>query len=90
MYKVYGKFLFHEMRTQRSHRWKSLSEKPAQKERRVLKVILILVAAALTVLPSYIGYYLMSRAKLSISIVAIVSLAMFLVGAYLIINLLKE
>jgi hypothetical protein len=45
MYKVYGKFLFHEMRTQRRHRWKSLAEKPVQKERRFLKVILILVAA---------------------------------------------
>jgi len=90
MYKVYGKFLFDEMRTQRSHRWKSLTEKPVQKERKFLNVILILVAAALIVLPSYIGYYLMSRAKLSISIVAVISLALFLVGAYLIINLLKE
>jgi hypothetical protein len=45
MYKVYGKFLFHEMRTQRRHRWKSLAEKPVQKERRFLKVILLLVAA---------------------------------------------
>ena len=90
MYKLYGKFLFHEMRTQRRHGWKSLAEKPVQKERSFLNVILILVAAALTVLPSYIGYYLMSRAKLSISIVAIISLAMFLLGAYLIINLLKE
>lgn len=45
MYKLYGKFLFHEMRTQRRHRWKPLAEKPGQKERRVLNVILILVAA---------------------------------------------
>jgi hypothetical protein len=45
MYKLYGKFLFHEMRTQRRHRRKSLAEKPVQKERRFLNVILILVAA---------------------------------------------
>jgi hypothetical protein len=51
---------------------------------------LILVAAALIVAPSYVGYYLISRVKLSISIVAIVALAMFLVGAFLIVNLLKE
>jgi hypothetical protein len=90
MYKVYGKLLFREMRTQLRHRWKSLAEKPAQKERGPLHVILLLAAAALTVLPSYIVYYLMRHAKLSISIAAIVALAMFLVGAYLIINLLKE
>jgi hypothetical protein len=90
MYKVYGKLLFREMRTQLRHRWKSLAGKSAQKERGPLHVILLLAAAALTVLPSYIVYYLMRHAKLSISIAAIVALAMFLVGAYLIINLLKE
>ncbi|MGP8068364.1 MAG: hypothetical protein ACLP5V_00590 [Candidatus Bathyarchaeia archaeon] len=41
-------------------------------------------------MPSYIMYYLMKHAKLSISIAAIVALAMFVVGAYLIITLLKE
>jgi hypothetical protein len=90
MYKVYGKLLFREMRTQLRNRWKSLAEKPAQKERGPVHVILLLAAAALTVLPSYIAYYLMRHAKLSISIAAIVALAMFLVGAYLIIDLLKE
>jgi len=44
----------------------------------------------LVVLPSYIMYYLMKHAKLSISIAAILALAMFVVGAYLIITLLKE
>ena len=45
MYKLYGKFLFHEMRTQLRHTWKSLAAKLVQKERRFLNVILILVAA---------------------------------------------
>jgi hypothetical protein len=67
-----------------------LAEKPSWKERGPLNVILILAAAALIVAPSYVGYYLISRVKLSISIVAIVALAMFLVGAFLIVNLLKE
>lgn len=78
------------MRTQRRHRWKSLTEKPPQKERKFLKPLLIVVAAALIVSPSYIANSLMSKAKLSISIVAIVALAMFLVGAFLIVKLLKE
>ena len=90
MYKVYGKLLFREMRTKLRHRWKSLAEKSSWKERGLLKVILILVAAALIVLPSYIGYYLMRHARLSISVVAIISLVLFLVGAYLLVNLLKE
>lgn len=76
--------------TQLRHRWNSLAQKPAQKGRGLLNVALILVAATLTVLPSYIAYYLTRHTKLSISIAAVVALAMFLVGAYLIINLLKE
>lgn len=49
-----------------------------------------MVAAALVVSPSYIVYYLMRHGSLSISIAAIIALAMFLVGAFLIVNLLKE
>ena len=48
MYKLYGKFLFHEMRTQRWHQWKSLAEKLVQKESRVLTVILILALGELS------------------------------------------
>ena len=78
------------MRTKLRHRWISLAQKPPQKERGLLHVILLLAAAALIILPSYIVYYLMRHTKLSISIAAIVALALFVVGAYLIITLLKE
>ncbi len=90
MYKACGKLLFHEIRRQRRHRCRTLAEKPSQKERGPLNVMLILVAAALIVSPSYVGYYLMRHGGLSISIVALVALVMFLVGAFLIVNLLKE
>ncbi|MGA2627806.1 MAG: hypothetical protein ABSF63_12225 [Candidatus Bathyarchaeia archaeon] len=67
-----------------------MTQKTTGKERGPLHVLLLLTAAALVVLPSYIMYYLMKHAKLSISIAAILALAMFVVGAYLIITLLKE
>jgi hypothetical protein len=67
-----------------------LGEKAPEKKRGIRDVIMALVAVALIVSPSYVGWFLMSRVKLSISIVALVSLAIFLVGAFLIVNLLKE
>jgi hypothetical protein len=66
------------------------AEKTPEKKRGVREVIIALVAVALIVSPSYVGWFLMSRVKLSISIVALVSLGIFLVGAFLIVNLLKE
>jgi hypothetical protein len=53
-------------------------------------VLLITVAAVLVISPAYVASYLASRGRLSISIVALLALAMFLVGAFLIIRLLKE
>lgn len=67
-----------------------LGGKASEKKRGIRDVIMALVAVALIVSPSYVGWFLMSRVKLSISIVALVSLAIFLVGAFLIVNLLKE
>ncbi|MGA3110256.1 MAG: hypothetical protein ABSD99_12535 [Candidatus Bathyarchaeia archaeon] len=49
-----------------------------------------MAAAALVVSPSYIAYYLMRHGGLSVSIAAIVALVMFVVGAFLIVTLLKE
>jgi len=67
-----------------------LEERQAERKRGILHLVMALASAFLIISPSYVGYYLLTRAKLSISLIAIVSLAMFLVGAYLIINLLKE
>ena len=90
MYKVYGKLLFREMRHSLGTGGIRWHKNRPRKDAGLLNVALILVAATLTVLPSYIAYYLTRHTKLSISIAAVVALAMFLVGAYLIINLLKE
>jgi hypothetical protein len=90
MYKACGKLLFHEIRRHRRHRCRTLAEKPSRKESGLRKAILILAAAALVVSPSYIAYYLMRHGGLSVSIAAIVALVMFVVGAFLIVTLLKE
>lgn len=51
---------------------------------------MITVAAVLVISPAYVARYLQSREKLSLAMVGLVSLAMFLVGALLIVRLLKE
>jgi hypothetical protein len=49
-----------------------------------------IAGAVLVTSPSYLAKILMSRAKLGIGTVAIASLVLFLVGAYLLVTLLKE
>jgi len=67
-----------------------MKEPMSKNKRGFLDVIMVVVAAALVISPAYVGGYLLSHGKLSISLVAIVSLAMFLVGAFLIVKLLRE
>ena len=67
-----------------------MTEPKPEKRREFLNVIVIVVAAALIISPSYIGGYLLSHGKLSVTPVALMSLAMFLVGAFLIVKILKE
>jgi hypothetical protein len=67
-----------------------MKEPMSRNKRGFLDVIMVVVAAALVISPAYVGGYLLSHGKLSISLVAIVSLAMFLVGAFLMVKLLRE
>ena len=60
------------------------------KKRGHLGVLLITVATILIVSPAYVAGYLTSRGRFSISVVALLALAMFLVGAFLFVRLLKE
>ena len=64
-------------------------EKP-QNKRGIRQVVMAVVAAALVISPSFLAKILLSHTKIDISTIAIVSLALFLVGAYLIVTLLKE
>jgi hypothetical protein len=67
-----------------------MKEPMSERKRGFTDVVMIVVAAALIISPAYVGGYLLSHGKLSISLVALVSLAMFLVGAFLIVKLLRE
>jgi hypothetical protein len=60
------------------------------KKRGHIDVLLITVAAVLIISPAYVAGYLESRGRFSLSLTAVLSLAMFLVGAFLIVGLLKE
>jgi hypothetical protein len=67
-----------------------MKEPILEKKRGFLDVVMVVVAAALITSPAYVGGYLLSHGKLSISLVALVSLAMFLIGAFLMVKLLRE
>ena len=61
-----------------------------RKERGFLDVLLVLVAAVLIISPSYLSLVLLHRLKLDISLVAVVALALFLVGAFLLVKVVSK
>ena len=65
-------------------------EQEPEKKRGFRDVLLVLVAAALIMSPSYLSLVLLHRLKLDISIVAVMALALFLVGAFLLVKVVKE
>lgn len=65
-------------------------EQEPEKKRGFRDVLLVLVAAALIMSPSYLSLVLLHRLKLDISLVAVVALALFLVGAFLLVKVVKE
>ena len=67
-----------------------MAEQEPGKKRGFLDVLLVLVAAALVMSPSYLSLVLLHRLKLDISIVAVMALALFLVGAFLLVKIVKE
>lgn len=67
-----------------------MTEPTPVKRRGHLGVLLITIAAVLIISPAYVAGYLQEHGHFSISIIALLSLAMFLVGAFLIVQLLKE
>ncbi|HUK50460.1 MAG TPA: hypothetical protein VLV18_05445, partial [Terriglobales bacterium] len=62
----------------------------SQTKRGMRHAVTAIVGAALIVSPSFLAKVLMSRAKLGIATVAVVALVLFLIGAYLLVSLLKE
>lgn len=60
------------------------------RKRGVRDAVVALVAAALIISPSYLASVMVSQLKIDISIVAVMSLAIFLVGVFLLVRLLKD
>lgn len=67
-----------------------MAEQEPEKKRGFRDVLLVLVAAALIMSPSYLSLVLLHRLKLDISLVAVMALALFLVGAFLLVKVVKE
>lgn len=53
-------------------------------------VVLAIVSGVMIVSPSYLADLLMSRLKVPVSIAAVIALAIFIVGVFLLIRLLKD
>lgn len=53
-------------------------------------VIIGILSAAMIMSPAYLAEILMSRLRIEISLAAIVSLGIFLVGVFLLVRLLKD
>jgi len=67
-----------------------LPEQEPEKKRGFRDVLLVLIAAVLIISPSYLSLFVLHRLKLDISLVAVMALALFLVGAFLLVKVVKE
>jgi hypothetical protein len=67
-----------------------LGELEPGKKRGFRDVFLVLIAAALIMSPSYMSLVALNRLKVGVSIVALMALALFLVGAVLLVKVVKE
>ena len=61
-----------------------------QPKRGVRHVIMVVIAVALVISPSFMARIVLGHSQIHIAYVALGSLAMFLVGVYLVIALLKD
>lgn len=53
-------------------------------------VVVAILSAAMIMAPSYVAYIMTGRLKIEISIAAVFSIAIFLVGVFLLVRLLKD
>ena len=60
------------------------------RKRGVRDAVIALLAAALIISPSYLASVMVAQLKIDISIAAVMSLAIFLVGVFLLVRLLKD
>jgi hypothetical protein len=61
-----------------------------QRKRGVRDVIVAISSAAMIMAPSYLADVLTGRLRIAVSIAAVLSIAVFLVGVFLLVRLLKD
>lgn len=54
------------------------------------QVVIAVLAAALVMSPSYLADIMLKRLKLQVAAVAVIALALFLIGVYLVVRLAKD
>jgi len=69
---------------------KYVSEKAQTRKRGVRDVGIVIIAAALVMIPSFVGRIELNRVKLPISVTAVTALLLFLVGVFLLMKVLKD
>jgi hypothetical protein len=67
-----------------------LAEREPEKKRGFRDALLLLIAAALIISPSYVSLVVLHRLKLDISVVAVMALALFLLGAFLLLKVVEK
>ncbi len=67
-----------------------MGETEPGKKRGVKDVVMVLLAAVLIMSPSYLSSIILHRLKLDISVVAVLALALFLVGIFLLVRVVRD
>lgn len=67
-----------------------VSEKSQPRKRGLRDIGIVIAAAVLVMIPGYVGYIELYRLKIPISIIAVTSFALFLVGVFLLTIVLKD
>ncbi len=73
-----------------SSRWTAVAENKVQRKRGMRDVLLAVVAAVLIMSPSYLSRIVIHRLNVDMSILAVMSLALFLVGVFLLLRVLRD
>jgi hypothetical protein len=61
-----------------------------RRKRGIRDVIVAVISAVMILSPSYLAYMLTSRLRVQVSIVAMLSMVVFLIGVFLLVRLLKD
>ncbi len=67
-----------------------MAENKVQRKRGMRDVLLAVVAAVLIMSPSYLSRIVIHRLNIDVSILAVMSLALFLVGVFLLLKVLRD